>query len=243
MHSLEQFVYESSTASDTCGLQKYWTEFVRQFGADSYRVVSASPQLVKQSNPRPPIDIAYNIPPGWREHYREQGLHRYDALLAKALAGRGPFTREEALPEYHSPEAERVVAEAKEFGIPGGIGMTLWLGPGRLAAISLFLPTAGIILDDTIKLELQTASFVFCARQQELSTAIPNLAEAPQLTPRELDVLHWIALGKTKQEIAEHLQVSISCIKRHCENASLKLGVNNMASAVARAMSYGMIVL
>jgi DNA-binding NarL/FixJ family response regulator len=56
-------------------------------------------------------------------------------------------------------------------------------------------------------------------------------------------VLHWIAVGKNKEDIAEHLGVTTSCVKRHCENASLKLGANNMASAVARAMSYGLITI
>jgi len=56
-----------------------------------------------------------------------------------------------------------------------------------------------------------------------------------------LDVLHWIALGKSKQEVADILCVSASCVKRHCENAYQKLGVNTLASAVARAMSYGLI--
>lgn len=63
------------------------------------------------------------------------------------------------------------------------------------------------------------------------------------LTPRELDVLHLIALGKTKTEIAEQLRVSTSCVKRHCENSYTKLGVVNMPSAIARAMSLGLISL
>ena len=62
-----------------------------------------------------------------------------------------------------------------------------------------------------------------------------------RLTPRERDVLYLLALGKTKTEIADQLRVSTSCIKRHCENSYTKLGVVNMPSAIARAMSLGLI--
>jgi len=242
MYSLEKLVYESSIAADTGSLQNNWTDFVHSFGADGYHVAYGSLQVQKQRTH--PVGISHNNAPGWREYYREHGLHRYDPLLAKALAHRGPFTMEEAMAEYNSPEAKRVIAEGREFGLTGSIGMTLVIGPGRGAAISLFCPTAGIHLDDTTRMMLQTASYVFCARHQELATNLSITEEPlPKLTPRELDVLRWIALGKTKHEIAERLQVSTSCIKRHCENASLKLGVNNMASAVARAMSYGLIVI
>jgi len=266
MYSLDKFVYKSSVVNDTGSLQNHWTEFVGQFGVNGYRIVSVSLQMLQlmydmpkfQNKPRltwltspylpkqpeTVIDIAHKTPSGWREHYREHGLHRYDAMLAKALTSRGPFTRGEALKEYGSPEAERVAEEAKEFGIQNSLGMTLWLGQETLVGISLYFPFADIHLDDTTKMMLQTASYVFCSRYHEL-IATPGIIEnqPPKLTPRELDVLQWIALGKTKHEIAEHLQVSTSCIKRHCENIYLKLDVNNMASAVARAMSYGLIVV
>ena len=266
MHSLEQFVYESSIAGDTCGLQKYWTEFVRKFGADGYRIVPASLQLLQlvyslikienkprlrwlwpsprlSKQPDTVIDFAHKTPPGWREYYNVQRLYRYDPILTKWIVHRGPFTKDEARADFSSPETERLNAITKEFGHHNNIAMSHWLGPDMLVGVSLYIPSAKIHLDDVTKRVLQTASYLFCARHQELSTVVPNLDEAPQLTPRELDVLRWIALGRTKQEIAERLCVSTSCIKRHCENVSLKLGVNNMASAVARAMSYGLIVL
>ena len=265
-HSLNQFVHEAGTAGDTYRLQEHWMEFVSQFGISGYRIVPAtlqlmqlvytmlefrnkpklewlpSPHLPKQ--PDTVIDIAHRTPPGWREYYNEQRLYRYDPIVARGLARRGPFTRKEALAEFRSPEAERMIAEAKEFGISGVISMSLWLGQDTLVGISLYFPHADIKADDTTKHLLRTASYLFCARHKELATTL-SITEGmlPKLTPRELDVLRWIALGKTKHEIAERLQVSTSCIKRHCENIYLKLDVNNMASAVARAMSYGLIVV
>jgi DNA-binding CsgD family transcriptional regulator len=207
-------------------------------------MISGSPQLLKV--PKPPIGITHNSAPGWREYYREHSLHRYDPMHAICLANisGGLFTRKEALVRYHSPEAQRVAAEAIEFGVPGPVALLQWLGPGRLGSTSLFFPSADFHLDHAERLMLCTASFVFHSCYRELSEPFPGHAgEPPSLTPRESDVLHWIALGKTKGEIANLLQVSVSCVKRHCENILLRLGVNNMASAVARAMSWGLITI
>ena len=239
---LEQLVYESSVASDARALQKHWTKFVRHFGADTYWITPFSPHLLRQPNaPMPRIAISHNVPSGWHEYYRRQGYHRDDPVVKTALAGGSVFTGEQALDAFRSPTAERMIAEATEFGIPGHVLMSLWFAPGVMLGTTLCLPSADINLDATTKLTLKTGLFVFYARHHELKAAAPIAAEAPQLTPRERDVLHWVALGKTKEEIAELLYVSVSCVKRHCENAYLKLGVNNLASAVARAMSYGLI--
>lgn len=98
-------------------------------------------------------------------------------------------------------------------------------------------------LDELSRRILQAAASLFCARYLELSGNQPAIAEqdAVVLTPRERDVLQWIALGKTKLETAELLGISMSSVKRYCENASEKLGANTMVNAVARALSTGLI--
>jgi DNA-binding CsgD family transcriptional regulator len=139
---------------------------------------------------------------------------------------------------------KRIIAEANEFrdsNIYNGISLARCIEPGMLVSTGLYIPSPKIILDDILKRILPVALFVFYARYREIGMMYKPAEEPPKLTPRECDVLHWIALGWTKQEVAARLMVSTSCVKRYCENISCKLGTNNMASAVARAMSYGMI--
>jgi DNA-binding CsgD family transcriptional regulator len=54
------------------------------------------------------------------------------------------------------------------------------------------------------------------------------------LTERETEILHWIARGKTNQEVALLLFVSPHTIRKHLENAYRKLGVHTRTAAVAR---------
>jgi LuxR family transcriptional regulator, maltose regulon positive regulatory protein len=64
-------------------------------------------------------------------------------------------------------------------------------------------------------------------------TAVPGLA-AP-LTGREVEILRLVATGMRNQEIADHLFISLSTVKRHIANAYRKLDVSHRTEALARA--------
>ena len=57
------------------------------------------------------------------------------------------------------------------------------------------------------------------------------------LTKREIEVLAWVARGKTNQEIAVLLVVSPHTIRKHLEHAYEKLRVHTRTAAVARAFA------
>jgi LuxR family maltose regulon positive regulatory protein len=64
---------------------------------------------------------------------------------------------------------------------------------------------------------------------------------ATALTSRELQVLTLIAQGKSNQEIANALVVTLSAIKKHTGIIFGKLHVNNRTEAVARARELGIL--
>lgn len=189
------------------------------------------------------VDIAAKTPPDWREYYHEQRFYRHDPLLAKEIVSRAPFSRTEALAEFDSPHARQMIALATEAGLRDTLSMSWWLGPDTLVGTTIYFSVSDPCLDELARRILQSAAALFCARYMELSGTPPIVPqeEFVVLTPRERDVLQWIALGKTKLETAEILGISMSSVKRHCENASGKLGAKTMAGAVARALSSGLI--
>lgn len=56
------------------------------------------------------------------------------------------------------------------------------------------------------------------------------------LTVREAEVLLWISRGKSNREIGEILTISPRTVNKHLETVFVKLGVENRASAAARAV-------
>jgi LuxR family transcriptional regulator, maltose regulon positive regulatory protein len=61
------------------------------------------------------------------------------------------------------------------------------------------------------------------------------------LTPRELEVLHWLSEGATNQEIANQLVVSLATVKKHVANILSKLGAENRTQAIARARTLSLL--
>ena len=57
------------------------------------------------------------------------------------------------------------------------------------------------------------------------------------VTPREAEVLRWVKEGKTNSDIAVILNLSPWTVKNHVQNTLKKLGVQNRAQAVSRAIA------
>jgi DNA-binding response OmpR family regulator/DNA-binding CsgD family transcriptional regulator len=57
-----------------------------------------------------------------------------------------------------------------------------------------------------------------------------------QLTPREAEVLSWLAKGKTNRDIGDILGLSPRTVNKHLEHVYEKLGVETRAAAAALAM-------
>ncbi|WP_367849356.1 LuxR C-terminal-related transcriptional regulator [Rhodoferax sp. WC2427] len=71
-----------------------------------------------------------------------------------------------------------------------------------------------------------------------LSTLAPNAQglHARGVTPRETEVLRWLAAGKTDREIAAILGCSYRTVQKHLQRLYIKLGVETRTAAVLRAL-------
>jgi len=66
---------------------------------------------------------------------------------------------------------------------------------------------------------------------------IPELETSPPLeeiglTPRELEVLEWVARGKTNNEIGMILKISSRTASKHLEHIYTKFGVTSRIDAI-----------
>ena len=66
-------------------------------------------------------------------------------------------------------------------------------------------------------------------------------SDAPALTPREQEILHMIAAGKSLPQISKELYLGLTTVKTHVQHLYEKLGVSDRAAAVASAMRRGLI--
>ncbi len=87
---------------------------------------------------------------------------------------------------------------------------------------------------------LRTARILQAARVAEQSPKPgfdnQRLASRYQLTEREIEVLRWVACGKTNKDIADILGLSPRTVNKHLEHIYVKLGVETRAAATSVAL-------
>jgi DNA-binding CsgD family transcriptional regulator len=57
------------------------------------------------------------------------------------------------------------------------------------------------------------------------------------LTPREREIVLWVAAGKSDRQIADIAGVSVRTVQKHLERIYVKLGVENRTAAAMRAVA------
>jgi DNA-binding CsgD family transcriptional regulator len=101
--------------------------------------------------------------------------------------------------------------------------------------------------DPAVSAELNEIADQVSARADRLQQAakaihwhneVPPKERQPRssLTPREREVLTWLARGKTSKDVGDILKIAKRTVEAHANSAIRKLKANNRAQAIAIAM-------
>lgn len=103
-----------------------------------------------------------------------------------------------------------------------------------MAELIMQVQAQGVLLDYCRQL---FATFPAAARPllAPLSASFQHAALVEPISPREMEVLHLLALGKSNQDIADTLFISLGTVKSHTNSLFGKFGVASRTQAVARA--------
>jgi LuxR family quorum sensing-dependent transcriptional regulator len=126
---------------------------------------------------------------------------------------------------------------AASYGLKEGIAVSFNGSAGSIVGFGYASPQARLNLSPCTRQLINAASFLVYSRLSEIGNQIPQTLHP--LSDREREVLRWVALGKTKTEVAKKLVISQSTVKRHCEHIFAKLSTNSLAASVAEAIKRG----
>ncbi|WP_010584494.1 response regulator [Schlesneria paludicola] len=76
-----------------------------------------------------------------------------------------------------------------------------------------------------------------------IAAKLAERAAAPELTPRELDVLRLVVQGKSNRDASLTLYVTEETVKSHIKNILAKMGVSDRTSAATMALKRGLVRL
>ena len=168
----------------------------------------------------------------WRQQVESKGWQdeRLKVLVLQALALSAQGEKDEAV---------QVLLEALVLAETGGF-IRLFVDEGRPMAHLLSQAAAPGTMPDYLGkvLEVCTAE----EQQHEATSSQPAVQPLLEpLSPRELEVLHLMAQGRSNQEISEQLFLALSTVKGHNRNIFGKLQVERRTEAVARARELGLL--
>jgi DNA-binding CsgD family transcriptional regulator len=180
----------------------------------------------------------------WRERYKEQSYQRIDPVIVGCFQRFHPVNWKRL--DWTSKAAREFMAEAVTYGI-GTQGFSVPIrGPN--GQFALF--TANHTCDDEtwdVFCETHRRALILVAHyfNEKALQLEPNRTHPHNqaLSPREVDAMTLLAIGYSRAQVADTLNISEHTLRVYIESARFKLGAMNTTHAVARAMQQGLIVV
>jgi DNA-binding response OmpR family regulator/DNA-binding CsgD family transcriptional regulator len=105
-------------------------------------------------------------------------------------------------------------------------------------AAQVLLSLAGVQLSVRNMGRVGIGETMLMLEQHSANAATPSRLADAALTPRETEVLSWLAKGKTNRDIGDILGMSHRTVNKHLEHIFEKLGVETRAAAAALATGH-----
>lgn len=182
-----------------------------------------------------------NYPEPWKRHYLENDLHLVDPTLRLAQRSIAPvpwrrLTAEEGYDTVFQP--------AQDFRIsPNGLTVPVRgpFGDVGMLSVTATMPVRewDALVSQTIG-DLQSIA-VHVHDVVMRSDVLSRTLRHPSLSPREREVLQWSAAGKSQQDVADILSISLRTVEVHLASVRHKLVALTTAQAVGRGIALGLI--
>lgn len=177
----------------------------------------------------------------WFTRYVSRKYYLYDPIALHCQSALDPFSWSEATYDRsEQPIAHQVMLEASDFGMSDGFCLPIHEPAGPASCVSMGGQSPEI--SSRSRPALHLAAMFSWLKLSEIRRRAP-LHRRKRLTPRETEILTWVAAGKSSWEIGQILSISESTVVQHITNTQRKLGTSNRVHTVVRAMRDGEISL
>lgn len=180
-----------------------------------------------------------NVPDSQVSKYRSRGYAGVDPIVQRTLRGDGARLLS-GIGEERLSELERKVFSSYHCasGVKDGLAI-----PVRRSVHPDGVITFGGVEPDLsapAQAALTVLGHVIYGRLEELRSA-PQPRGKAMLSPREIEVMTWVAQGKSDAETAVILSMSERTARFHMANAKAKMNASTRVQAVTRALELGLI--
>jgi LuxR family quorum sensing-dependent transcriptional regulator len=177
------------------------------------------------------------------ERYIEKNYVVRDPVVTELRRTVNPYSWSDVRARRDLSKSEKAILdEGREFAARDGLTIPIVSLSGSM---SLFCPCG---LEPNLSERARAAlEIIGIYADQALKRAIlqghrEEPAHTP-LTPREREIMQWVATGKTDDEIGDILSIGATTVTSHVENAKQKLDAFRRTYAVVQALRFGEITL
>ncbi|MCA8900295.1 MAG: LuxR family transcriptional regulator [Hyphomonas sp.] len=197
-----------------------------------------SPLVQDRSEGRYMSNVGF--PAEWESAYRET-LHTHDPLPDIALRLGTAFRWGDLPSDIQLQPAEAdYLKSLGQWGMANGIGVPAYGSAARVGFVGLGGPLEADGVEkadlDIVRIAAEASYLRYC----ELIVA--ESGDIPRLSSRELDVLHWMAQGKSNAAIARQLELSPETVDTYVRRIFQKLNVSDRTSAVVKGVTRGIVI-
>src|SRR5262245_48070947 len=168
-------------------------------------------------------------------------VRRLDPVLRKLGPGvRGPVAYSDVLTAAERRRDTFWNEVTRAAGIRDGLRVVLDSPPGSRREINVDLFDREFSERDRDVLTVLRPHLDRLWRNAHLRRAALAMARHTNgLTPRQLEILRWVALGKSNAEIARLLYLSPGTVRKHMDNIFAELGVRSRTAAATTVFGNG----
>lgn len=239
-YRLEDFIEATGHITSRERLYDYFRETMLSCGFDRVNFSIKHDDDVPEEDRR--FGIISNYPEDWQKHYAEAGYAGIDPVYRCAISTFHPF-RWKSLEKVMNLSAAqtRFLRLGEDAGLNNGIGIPFAGARNQIAGIALATSDHGAEHLGNLDLLSAYCNQFYATYKRLIRAPRPALPRIAVLSPREREVLKWVANGKSDHDIATILAVSANTVAYHLRNIFLKLQVNNRVTAVVVAITQGLI--
>ena len=164
----------------------------------------------------------------WANHYESNRLFLVDPVVLSSFQRFHPYEWKQL--DWSGKSSRALMSDATDGGV-GSQGFSVPIrGPhGETALFSINHSATDTVWEKKIDREfndiLLISHYVHEAARKLLNS--PTSDEVPTLSPREVDALTFLALGKNRARIAETLKISEHTLRVYIESSRMKLNAAN----------------
>ncbi len=243
-YQFEDFVTDTGQVKADEDLFRLLKKAVAQHGYDRISLwVIDDPDLPQRVHGR---GVLHNFPEDLRVYYKENNCDAYDPVMQALRLQTGSLDWEahEKRSNY-KPVQTRLYNVARGGGLHNGISTPVWGRKGLMASLGLASTerhdaTHARTMANLDLIGALTAQFYLSYKRLNAQPPSP-CSRTTGVTPKEAEILSWVAAGKTDAEIAIILGISRNTVDTHMRHIFARLGAHSRVTAIVKAIADGII--